>query len=541
MQPHEQMLWAMLKQQQKNAGWIALAAIICTAIFLRFGRFDLIEFKADEANAMQLALDAIHNRALPLFGLMSSVHVQNPPLFIDLLIPVVALCTSLAFITSFIASTGTAAVIVCWHIGRKYYGTSVGLIAAALFAVSPWAVVFSRKIWAQDLVPLFAALALWAVHALVLGRNRRAIFWVVLLPLCVIQIHFSGFAMAAAICCILLLLRPAFDWRFAAGGAAAAFILLAPYLYYQTHNGWADFRLATQIVRGNPFGGTSGGDFRYLKHALGIVNGGEMDALLQSDTPKFEERLTFENLALGFQRFIFVSAVIYLVLFIARGIRWSKKFPWTAVESDEAKTSWILICWVVVPLAVYAGVRLSTMLSYYVLFYPAPYLLCAVIWHKLWSKARQSFPARGLLCGALGIILVANFSFVLNLYTFLAGNGGAHEYGTILRYKRQAVAYLAGNTGVSQLQKENRLVEMVRFGRLNSPRLHFPVLATLTKAAPAAPAIPADTAVMIVDRYQTNFTDEQWSLLAALPRQEFGPIQLYFVPASRINSGTLSF
>ncbi|MGB8355768.1 MAG: hypothetical protein WCD79_17855 [Chthoniobacteraceae bacterium] len=530
----------MLKQQ-KNAGWIALAAIICTAIFLRFGRFDLIEFKDDEATSMQLALDAIHNRALPLFGLMSSVHVVNPPLFIDLLIPVLALCKSLAFMTAFIASTGTAAVIVCWHIGRKYYSTSVGLIAAALFAVSPWAVVFSRKIWAQDLVPLFAALALWATHALVLGRNRRAIFWVVLLPLCVIQIHFSGFAMAAAICCILLLLRPAFDWRFAAGGAVAAFILLTPYLYYQAHNGWADFRQATQIVRGNPFGGASGGDFRYLKHALGVVNGGEMDALLQSDAPKFEERLTFENLALGFQRFIFVSAVVYLALLIARGIRWSKKFPWATVESDEAKTSWILVCWVVVPLAIYAGVRLSTMLSYYVLFYPVPYLLCAVIWHKLWAKARRSFPAKGLLCAVLGIVLAANFSLVLNLYAFLAGNGGSHEYGTILRYKRQAVAYLAGNTGMLQLQKENRLVEMDRFGRLNSPRLDFSVLATLAGTAPATPAIPPDTAVIIIDRYRTKFTDEQWSLLAGLPRHEFGPIQLYFLPASRVTSGTLSF
>jgi len=521
--------------------WVALAFIIGAAVFLRFGRLDLIEFKSDEANALQRAMDIVNNRTLPGIGLMSSVHVQNPPLFIYLLVPVVALCANLAFITSFIASMGTAAVVVCWHIGRKYYSAATGLVAAALFAVAPWAVVFSRKIWAQDFVPLFATLTLWALHALVLGRDRRAVFWVVLLPLCVIQVHFSGLALTAAVCCILLLLRPEFDWRVAGGGAAVALVLLVPYLHYQTHNRWVDFDQAARTVAGNSYNGTTGGNYRYFTHALGVVNGGEIDDLLQSDTRKFEERLSFENWALVFQQCIFVVAVIYLALLAARGIRWSGTFPWATVDSDELRTSWMLVCWVVVPLAIYSGVRLSTILAYYVLFYPAPWLLCAVIWQKLWRRAGRDISGKVLLCGALGIVLAGNLSFVLNLYGFLNANGGAHGYGTILRYKQQAAAYLAGNTNVLQLQSEKRLVEMDKFGRLTTPNPDFPLLAVISRIASAGPAVPPGTTVVIVDRYRAVFTREQWAHLANFPKREFGPVLLYFLPDSRVSSGALLF
>ena len=36
---------------------------------------------------------------------------------------------------------------------------------------------------------------MWAVHALVFGKKPKAIFWCLLLPLCVVQIHFSGVAL----------------------------------------------------------------------------------------------------------------------------------------------------------------------------------------------------------------------------------------------------------------------------------------------------------------------------------------------------------
>lgn len=72
------------------------------------------------------------------------------------------------FVSCCIAVLGLAAVVACWHIGRKYYGVVAGLVGAAMFAISPWAVIYSRKIRAQDFVPVFATGARW-----VGGRRRN--------------------------------------------------------------------------------------------------------------------------------------------------------------------------------------------------------------------------------------------------------------------------------------------------------------------------------------------------------------------------------
>ncbi len=519
--------------------WVLLAVILAVAVSLRFGRWDLLEFKGDESIALQLALGFVNEGRLPTSGLMSSVGVANPPLFTYLLIPVVALSTNIAFITSFIAATGLGAVVVCWHVGRKYYSPFVGLAAAALFAVSPWAVIYSRKIWAQDFIPIFASVTLWAVHALILGGNRRAIFWVVLLPLCVIQIHFSGFAFTAGVCCILFLLRPKFDWRYALGGAVAAFIIFTPYLYYQANTNWADFTQAAHTLGGNPKFNPDGllihplsgyplANHHYLTHALGIVNGGEIEDIIGLSKPAFYESLTFEDWALRLEQFAVVAGLLWLAWIAAHSLRWSKTFPWAGVQGvNESKTACILVCWVTVPVLIYFGVHLGTLISYFVLFYPAPYLLCAVLLQKLWSKA-AFMPA--LLCGALAFILAGNLFFMVNLYGFIARNCGAYgSYGTVLGYKEEAARYLAQNADVRELMSQRRLVEMDHFGFAEAPQPDIPLLAVLDEIVPAFSDITSRTTVVVVDRNRATFTPEQWAKLGELPSREFGPLRLYIV------------
>ena len=220
--------------------WLILAVIVAVGAWLRFQHLELLEFKGDEAFAANRALEFVRGGKLPTSGLMSSVGVSNPPLFIWLLIPMFFITSSIAGVCCLIAALGLAAVVATWWIGRKYYGPLTGLVAAALFATAPWAIIYSRKIWAQDFVPVFATATMWALHALVLGKKPKAVFWVLCLPICVIQIHYSGFALTATVVAILLLLRPKIDWRLAIAGVALAAALAVPYVMAQQKNGWAE-------------------------------------------------------------------------------------------------------------------------------------------------------------------------------------------------------------------------------------------------------------------------------------------------------------
>ena len=84
--------------------------------------------------ALHLASKVIHGTGAPLAGLTSSIKVTNPQLFGYLMGPVVLISNTLGFVSCCIA----------------------GLVGAAMFAVLPWAVIYSRKIWTQDFVPVFA-------------------------------------------------------------------------------------------------------------------------------------------------------------------------------------------------------------------------------------------------------------------------------------------------------------------------------------------------------------------------------------------------
>ena len=64
--------------------WMTLALILLLAAILRLGAPGITEFKRDEGNLAQMALDMARGRDFPLLGLSSSVNVPNPPISVYL-------------------------------------------------------------------------------------------------------------------------------------------------------------------------------------------------------------------------------------------------------------------------------------------------------------------------------------------------------------------------------------------------------------------------------------------------------------------------
>jgi len=125
---------------------LALIAIMLLAAYLRLSNLDLTEFKLDEAHVCSRAAEFLASGRPPLVGIGSSVGAANPPLFIYLTAIPVSLSKNPTVIAGFIALLNVGAVLGCYLLTREYFGEKVGLIATLLFAVSPWAVFYSRKI-----------------------------------------------------------------------------------------------------------------------------------------------------------------------------------------------------------------------------------------------------------------------------------------------------------------------------------------------------------------------------------------------------------
>lgn len=175
--------------------WLALVAILILAAALRLGMPGVVEFRQDEANLSRLALDMARGRSFPLLGIDSSVGIRNTPMSVYVMVPPFVLSSDPILATSYVGLLNVVAVLLTYLLARRYYGPPAALVAGLLYAVGPWAVAYSRKIWAQELLPPFVLLTVaTGLLGFVEGRRRAQLLHLPLLFITA-QIHYVTFAL----------------------------------------------------------------------------------------------------------------------------------------------------------------------------------------------------------------------------------------------------------------------------------------------------------------------------------------------------------
>lgn len=210
---------------------IALILILLVAAVPRLARPGLTEFKADEARLLTLALD-MSDGQFALRGISSSVGFPNAPMSVWLYSLPLMVWPHPYAATLFTGFLGVVAVGGVYWLGRRYWGVRAATAAALMLAVSPWAIVFSRKIWAQNLLPAFVVG--WAIGAtLAFVERRRAFIILHLLCLAVaVQIHPAAVSLIPATLLFLVVFFRRIDWRYLILGGALAALTTAPFLWY---------------------------------------------------------------------------------------------------------------------------------------------------------------------------------------------------------------------------------------------------------------------------------------------------------------------
>ncbi len=217
---------------------IAPAFVVGLAAGLRFYRLDWAEFKLDEARLATLALGLARDGQLPPWGIDASIGVPNFPLAAWLAAVPFAFSADPVAATGFVALLNTLAALGVYLVGRAWYGPVGGLVAGLLYAASPWAVLFSRKLWPPEfLAPFAVALIYTADRAFSAGSGRIQAAWLFLTGLllaAMVQIQYAALSLlvSAAVWFSALhrRLRPAGLVGFAAGlgGPFLAFLAADP-------------------------------------------------------------------------------------------------------------------------------------------------------------------------------------------------------------------------------------------------------------------------------------------------------------------------
>lgn len=225
----------------KRRDVIVLLIILFIAALLRLGEPGIVEFFHDEAMLSTLAQSMAAGESFPLTGINSSTGIPNPPVSVYVMALPFALNNDPLFATLFVAALNVIGVGLLWLLGHRYAGPTVGLVAGLTYAVSPWAVLFSRKIWAQDFHTPFILLAMllalygaWEAAPRTVqqrsGRHQWAQALTIPVMLWGMQIHFAAWALLPAFGWIAWHARSRLRWRALAAGIVLGLLVLLPYL-----------------------------------------------------------------------------------------------------------------------------------------------------------------------------------------------------------------------------------------------------------------------------------------------------------------------
>jgi len=131
---------------------------------LRLARIDLAEYRGDDDDMVTASVHALAQGWLQSHGLISSIPIDNGPVAMWLLLLPLAITSSLLLAQVWVALLNVASVACCYYFVQGVWGRRLAVIATALYAVSPWAVIYSRRLWITAFDMPLALLAFWSFY-----------------------------------------------------------------------------------------------------------------------------------------------------------------------------------------------------------------------------------------------------------------------------------------------------------------------------------------------------------------------------------------
>ena len=256
---------------------VLVVFVLVLACFLRLYDLGVTEFKADEARLLSLAWDMAEGDGVAVRGISSSVGVPNFPASVWVYALPLLVWKSVYGATFFTGLLNTVAVGLCYWLVRRYWGWQAAVAATLMFAVSPWAVVHARKIWAQNLLPVFVLG--WGISGLLAfheGRKRWLLPHLVLAAVA-FQIHLAAVSLIVGSGLFVLVFRRhlATSWKWLLAGGVGALTTAVPFIYYLLFQN----EIPVRALLSSGGSGSGGASWNAFLHTFRLYSGWQIHAL----------------------------------------------------------------------------------------------------------------------------------------------------------------------------------------------------------------------------------------------------------------------
>ena len=400
-----------------------VVSFMALAGYLRITGLENASFNFDESYALELAADILEIDPFTAKGLPSSVGILNSSAFPYLLTISLLFNSDPHWVTVFVALINTFAVGACYGIARRWFGLGPAIIATSLYALNPWAVIFSRKIWAQNVLSIFSVALLTCL--LLYQKGRRPWWGALAMPVwaIAIQIHFSA---AALLPVVAIALVSGINRRNVKQLTLGGLLFLAsftPMLFSETGETWN--RLPAVLLEGRF-------DLKSWSLMQGLVMGDGEGAYPGKEVASTIQHLLQENPAV---RFLTVHIMSVLT---AAAVLFMFAFPFKTRRLDDC--SWrrmvIGLASISAPLVFMARPG-GQLFNYYLLtIWPASFMAVGILLSDLTTLVRN-LVSRGRLTYFLCWV-------VLTIWLFLLASVQLSHHARFLRLSSQTEELTVG-------------------------------------------------------------------------------------------------
>jgi hypothetical protein len=346
---------------------------------------------------------------------------------------------------------GAAAVMLCWWLGSRWPGGGpwAGAVSGFFFAVSPWAISFSRKIWQVTFVPLLVlAFVGLTVSGLVQGRHWR-LAWALVVFALLVQVHPSAISLAPALALWLVLF-----WRNVRlgpllVGCLTGALTALPFVNHQISSGWpviAALHTATQPQT----------DLSAIALAWDIVTGVGIHSLAGASFPQLT---AVPELSGAFH------IIGWLVILAVGLLTWRSARRWRALDPTQraaVRVDLVLISWLLVPVVFNLRHTLPLYHHFFLLIAPAAYLILGRAVQTLHDFGKSPILRTATLL-FLTLLLAGQVAVIVLMGRFIASHDTTGGFGIPLR-DYQAIA-----DDAVQRARESNASEILVFGLGDSP------------------------------------------------------------------------
>jgi hypothetical protein len=407
-----------------------LLVVLLVAAYLRIGWPDVIEFKRDEANLSLLALDFATGKSFPLLGITSSVGVPNAPFNVYILAIPYLFSSNPVLATQFIGLLNVFAIGLTYGLLRRYTGYKIALVMCFMFAVSPWGVIFSRKIWAQNMLPLFVLLTLITGIWAFIDKKH----WAKMLhfPFLAIlgQIHYGAFVMIPAYVILWVIGGRSLLSRYTVIGIVFAGLLCLPYAIGLYQGGFFSIETLTGASnRVDIVEETSSNVFTLTPiHEAGVLIAGT-DIHSLAGTEKFKAYLDGVPHVYPLFGVLAYAVLISLLWLIAKIIR----------QRYERRAFDVVLCvWLIFPIVSFLIPWTTFYIHYLIPILPAAFIMLGLALSDMLEvkNTAKIIKQGGILIGGVGLICISllQIGLFVNLLNFIYQNNTPNGFGTPIGY-----------------------------------------------------------------------------------------------------------